>query len=438
MDTEREGYCLVLGGGGAKGVYHIGVWRALRELKVPVDAFVGASIGAIMAGFLAQGLDEALEDIGRTITLDNILALPRELTEGGEVKLDHGTLASVRDLFLSTMAKRGLDTSPLRNLLVARLDEGAIRAGGKDLGIVTVNVSDLEPREVFIEDMEPGALVDYLMASAAFPGFEQPRIEGKSYSDGGLYDNVPYAMARKRGYRRIIVSDISGAGRNRRPQIEGSDTVYIKNSIEMGGVLDFDRKFLDSFAKLGYLDTMRTFGRYIGYSYFVEPDPEAEASVPAGAELAAKTGSADKERRAAEAEHSPHPAVAVIQFPERMRYDRRKLLLFLECAASVLDVDRVEAYSYGSLEKAILTRLAEVEARMASAKAAAGSGLRGLAPMLREAVTKLRLDECPYYYHRLVREAFPNSTGKMLEKILVGLHPELPVGVAWLEASGNK
>jgi NTE family protein len=427
MDAEREGYCLVLGGGGAKGVYHIGVWRALRELAIPVDAFVGASIGAIMAGFLAQGLDEALEEIGRTITLDSILALPRELTEGGEVKLDHGTLASVRDLFLSTMAKRGLDTSPLRNLLVARLDEGAIRTGGKDLGIVTVNVSDLEPREVFIEDMEPGALVDYLMASAAFPGFEQPRIEGKSYSDGGLYDNVPYAMARKRGYRRIIVSDISGAGRNRRPQIEGSDTVYIKNSIEMGGVLDFDRKFLDSFAKLGYLDTMRVFGRYAGYSYFVEPESAAEAARGFAAEAGPGSSGGAK----------PLPSLAAgIQFPERMRYDRRKLLLFLECAASVLDVDRVEAYSYGSLEKAIQTRLAEVEARMASAKAAAGGG--SLAPVLREAVTKLRLDECPYYYHRLVREAFPNSTRKTLERILIGLHPELPAGVAWLEASGTQ
>ena len=42
MDHLDSGYCLVLSGGGAKGVYHIGVWRALKELGIGVDAFVGA------------------------------------------------------------------------------------------------------------------------------------------------------------------------------------------------------------------------------------------------------------------------------------------------------------------------------------------------------------------------------------------------------------
>jgi predicted acylesterase/phospholipase RssA len=51
--SNTRPYCLVLGGGGAKGVYHIGVWRALKELEVPVEAFVGNSIGAIMGAFMA-------------------------------------------------------------------------------------------------------------------------------------------------------------------------------------------------------------------------------------------------------------------------------------------------------------------------------------------------------------------------------------------------
>jgi len=49
-------YCLVLSGGGSKGVYHIGGRRALRDLGVSVHAYVGNSIGSIIAAFLAQGL----------------------------------------------------------------------------------------------------------------------------------------------------------------------------------------------------------------------------------------------------------------------------------------------------------------------------------------------------------------------------------------------
>ncbi|RKX97983.1 MAG: hypothetical protein DRZ90_04450, partial [Spirochaetes bacterium] len=61
---ENNHYCLVLSGGGAKGVYHIGVWKALKELGIQVDAFIGNSIGAVISAFLAQGLDEVLEVIG--------------------------------------------------------------------------------------------------------------------------------------------------------------------------------------------------------------------------------------------------------------------------------------------------------------------------------------------------------------------------------------
>ncbi|MBL8967075.1 MAG: patatin-like phospholipase family protein [Spirochaetaceae bacterium] len=192
MDKRKDSYCLVLGGGGAKGVYHIGVWRALREMGIEVDAFVGASIGAIVAGFMAQGSDEALEEIGATIGVDSILGLPEELTENGEIKLDRESLGAARELFRKTMAQKGLDTSPLRRILTTRLDEDAIRDSGRDLGIVTINLTDLEPREVFVEEMEKGRLVDYLMASSAFPGFESPVIAGKKYVDGGMYDNVPY------------------------------------------------------------------------------------------------------------------------------------------------------------------------------------------------------------------------------------------------------
>jgi NTE family protein len=410
MDKLNTGYCLVLSGGGAKGVYHIGVWRALKELGIEVDAFIGASIGALIAALLAQGREEELEEIGRTITLDNVLALPEELTENGELKLDRDSLAAARKLFDSLKKNKGLDTSPLRELLTKGLDERKLRESGKDLGLVTVNLSALEPREVYIEDMEEGAIVDYVMASAAFPGFEQTVIAGDKYADGGLYDNIPYAMARRRGYRRIIVSDISGVGRNRKPEIAGSLTVYVRNSVEMGGVLDFNRRVLDDFTRLGYLDTLRVFGRLKGYDYFLEPN--------------------DEEEKKAAAAKAPEPSY---EFPERMRYDRDLLLKSLECAASILEVERVAAYSYESLTAAIREKRETEDEKLAGIIGSGEDKKASIIAMLREALAQKSLEGSPYYYWRLAEAFLPSAAEGVAKSALVGFYPALPAGLAYLE-----
>ncbi|HUX38665.1 MAG TPA: patatin-like phospholipase family protein [Rectinemataceae bacterium] len=413
MQREEDGYCLVLSGGGAKGVYHIGVWRALRELGVRVDAFVGTSIGAIIAAMLAQGSDEALEEIGRSISMSNVLALPKVLGQDGGLRLGKDSFEELRRLFSSLIENRGLDTNPLRRLIADHIDEEVIRKSGKDFGIVTVDISSLRPREVFIDKMEKGSVIDYLMASSAFPGFKQPRIDGKAYMDGGLYDNIPFAMARRRGYRKIIVSDISGIGFSKKPQIDGCHTVYIKNSIDMGGVLDFDREFLERFTLLGYLDSLRSFGRLVGYSYFIEADAEAEAK------------------------YAMLPAVDQPEFPEAMRHDRRRLLVSLECAASILAVERIRRYDYSELAAAISRRHAAIEAKIHVDMTRAEKGAASLAGALRQAVTERRFDECPYYYYRLIDQALPKTAGAMLRRALLRMSPELPVGAAYLAATAS-
>ena len=64
---HKEAYALVLSGGGAKGIYHIGAWKALIELEISIEAVFGNSVGAIVAGFIAQGdyliAEKALENL---------------------------------------------------------------------------------------------------------------------------------------------------------------------------------------------------------------------------------------------------------------------------------------------------------------------------------------------------------------------------------------
>lgn len=413
MDSLRSGYCLVLSGGGAKGVYHLGVWKALRELGIDVHAFIGTSIGAVIAGLLAQDREDSLDDLSESITMDSVIVLPEPFAGKESKNAGREYLSRARELFRSLLDNKGLDTSPLRCLLASRIDEKTIRNSGKDLGIVTINLSDLAPREIFIEEMEEGSIIDYLMASAAFPGFHQPDIKGNKYMDGGVYDNIPYRMARQRGYRRIIVSDISGLGRNRRPEIEGSLTVYIKNSINMGGVLDFNRQFMKDFEKLGYLDTMRVFGRMKGYSFFVEPDGKAEFV------FAEKRGAPGKPKT---------------PFPKAMCYDKDLLLKYLECAASIVEVPRIAGYSYQSLAAAIARNRREDEQKIAELLEGNADKRAAIVATLRDSMASRSFKGSPYYYFRMMEEFLPRAAGAVLRKALVGIFPELPSGIAYFRS----
>ncbi|MCK4516159.1 MAG: patatin-like phospholipase family protein, partial [Spirochaetaceae bacterium] len=317
------------------------VWRALQELGVPVNAFIGNSIGAIISAFLAQGLYTELEEIGDTIGIDTIMNLPDELVEEGRLQIDRTRLAAVRRFSKNTLERRAIDTSPLRSLVYDRIDEDKIRRSGIDLAVVTFNVSDLKPREVFIEEMEHGQLREYILASAAFPGFDQPVIEGKKHIDGGVYNNLPYNLAISRGYKNIIVVDVSGIGVNRRINTKGTNTIYIKNSVDIGGVLSFDRETLNRLRTLGYLDTMKALGRVVGNRYFVDLDEGREQKF--GLFLARKFGPRYRAR------------IAELKvLPPSLRHERHLLYPLLDSTASAMRLDRVKRYSYLELCEAIV------------------------------------------------------------------------------------
>ena len=83
----RVGTVLVLGGGGMKGVAHIGVWKALQEAGIEVGAFIGTSIGALMATGLAAGWGwRELAELARKLTKDDIVAINRRAVLFGGVR----------------------------------------------------------------------------------------------------------------------------------------------------------------------------------------------------------------------------------------------------------------------------------------------------------------------------------------------------------------
>jgi NTE family protein len=302
-----------------------------------------------------------------------------------------------------------------------------------DFGVVTYNISDMKPREVFLEEMEAGELISYIMASSAFPGFESPEITGKKYIDGGVFDNIPFSMARSRGYTNFIIVDISGAGVNRKPNVIGTRTVYIKNSINMGGLMDFDGKFMADFTLLGYLDTMKAFGRLRGMNYFIEPDEAVEKSFAEFLETdRVKTALFDRLAAGRAGKAEPETLTRAVRriLPKKRRHDPCRLALFADCAAMVLALDRVKKWNYGDLFDALVAREASFRAE---AEEIEMGGRKVFISQLRMELKEKRLLRTPYIYHLIGDRFLPHGLKTSLEKYIIAHHPELASGVFFLE-----
>ncbi|HHV83290.1 MAG TPA: patatin-like phospholipase family protein, partial [Tepidanaerobacter syntrophicus] len=180
---------LVLEGGGAKGAYQIGAWKALRELNIDIGGVAGTSVGALNGAMILQGDFEKAWNIWYDISFDKIInnidEKEIEAIRNKEVRPENLIFAvkKLRELF----SERGLDITPLRKLISENVSEDKIRSSGKDFGIVTVELTDLKPVEIYIEDIPYGKLADYLLASANLPIFKMEKIDGKLFIDGGVF-----------------------------------------------------------------------------------------------------------------------------------------------------------------------------------------------------------------------------------------------------------
>jgi NTE family protein len=214
-EAPRPKVGVVLSGGGARGLAHIGVLRVLEEMKVPVDLVVGTSMGAVVGGAYASGrsLDE-IEAIVKGANWNAILAdrparerlsirrredderLPSRIEFG--FSLEHGARLP------SGAAANGQLEATLAALLPATRAEDPLRS----LPL---------PFRAVATDLLSGAMLDQadtslflaLRASMAVPGVFAPlRVNGRPRVDGGLVRNLPIDIARGLGADIIIAVNV--------------------------------------------------------------------------------------------------------------------------------------------------------------------------------------------------------------------------------------
>ena len=205
LDLSKE-YGIVLEGGGAKGAYQVGAWRALREAGIRIKGAAGTSVGALNGALICMDDFEKAERIWENISYSRVMDVDDELMERlRKFSLkDISSLASLNVGELITGAIRvlrdgGFDIAPLRALIEDVVDEEKIRNSDRELYVVTYSISDRQPLIANVKEAPEGTVADLLMASAYLLGFRQERLGGKYYMDGGGINNVPVDVLLDRG-----------------------------------------------------------------------------------------------------------------------------------------------------------------------------------------------------------------------------------------------
>ena len=265
----KEGFGLVLAGGGTKGAYEVGAWKALKELNINITAIVGTSIGAINGALFLQ------DDFSRIIELYNNIEFEDLVKISKENKLNEGNIFSGENIFKFTKEitkNKGLENAPMKELMKKYIDVEKIYNSKIEYGIVTASLFTKDKSlEVYKEDIKKEELYDYILASSCFfPIFKPQKIGKNTYYDGGIYDNIPINMLLKKDYNNIIVIDISNEGVTKKLLKKGAYIKIIKPNQDLGSTFDFDRKRINKNIKMGYLDSLKALNILQGHYYYFD------------------------------------------------------------------------------------------------------------------------------------------------------------------------
>ncbi len=270
---------LTLEGGGAKGAYQIGAWKAFREMGITFHGITGSSAGALNGSLMVQNDFEVAWDLWYHVTPSKVMDLKENTLELlAERKLDQHSLTVFMEELRKVIQNNGIDISPLYQRMRSLLNEDRIRKSPVDFGFVTVALTDRKPLELFKEDVPQGRLIDYLMASSYLPVFKDRTIDGKTFLDGAFYNNLPANMLVRKGFREIYAVRLLSAGRIIKVDPEDATVHYIIPQRDLGHILDFNQERSRRNLELGYLDTLRLLKGWLGKRYYLTGMPDERSS----------------------------------------------------------------------------------------------------------------------------------------------------------------
>lgn len=276
---EQKDFGLVFAGGGGKGAYEIGVWKALRLLRMDgwIKAVSGASVGALNAALFAWNDYDRAEEIWRSIR-------PIQFLDAGTDSFC--SREGIQEILHKHISLTELSNSPLRAYVsVACCPESTEAVMKADAALAcAVPGREWEGEYRLLNGQSPEMIERLLLASSALPLVYEPvRIGDAFYRDGGLFDNLPMRPLLESGLRNLILVLLSQTAEyDIHLASQAEELLVIRPSADIGklvtGTLDFDSENVMYRVHLGFYDTLRTVEFYerraIGFP--VSPKEKAE------------------------------------------------------------------------------------------------------------------------------------------------------------------
>lgn len=256
MTESQNKIGLVFTGGGSRGAWQVGAWKALKKtgLDKQVTVVSGTSIGAVNGAGFVQGELDLLEHIWSNLEFNKIFASIKEK----------------RNLFLKlgreVLRHKGADVNPLKNLIRNYINEDLIYNSPVGYSLVTVNLTKRRFEYIRKKNIPKGLLTEYIIASSTFPLFKTHLINNHKFVDGGIYDNIPITECiNHHSEPNLIISlnvtHISSLNPfriyNHRKIKAMVNLIEIKPSVPLGSILNFEKRKAKEILKLGYEDAMR-------------------------------------------------------------------------------------------------------------------------------------------------------------------------------------
>jgi len=182
---------------------------------------------------------------------------------------------------------------------------------------------------------------------------------------------------------------------------------------------------------LGYLDTLKAFGKLEGWNYFITPDEQAESAFAArlhslgphlGSDFGIPEGNLPAETRTRRI------------LPEHMRHARNLLPALQDCAAVILKLPVIRRYDYASMRAALAEKKHTLDLRTLSLTGGQTEDRsERIITFLTSALKEDVLEEAPWYYAHLLDRIMGKRIPRFITNRLADLFPELRAGLFYLK-----
>lgn len=256
---------LVLSGGGGKGAYELGVWKALVEMKLDkhIEVISGTSIGAFNAALFAQGDMENAQALWDEVTMEKLVPMSKMdlLKKGVALALGVKSINFVKKHMSDKLEVGDFPKDGAYDVVNKFIDVRKVKESGKICYAACTELPECKVKYFKINDYDDEVGREIIMASASLPLiYDSSEVDGKKYLDGGMVDNTPIQPVYGEGCDLIIVVHLSKEGTVDRSLYPNAQIIEIvPKSLDDGminGTLNLDGGAKRLRAQQGYDDTM--------------------------------------------------------------------------------------------------------------------------------------------------------------------------------------